>query len=131
SAGADFGGGVWDLLAHGPQARAQREVIASAIGPVWEANHVWLVLVVVVLFMGFPVAFATLGTVLHVPLALMLTGIVLRGSAFAFRTYDVRRDATQRRWGRLFAIASLVTPVMLGVCVGAVAAGRVGAFVDR
>src|SRR5687768_10037530 len=82
SGGADFGGGVWDLLARGPRAAAQREQIAHAIGPIWEANHVWLILVVVVLFAAFPPAFAAIATVLHVPLTLMLIGIVLRGSAF-------------------------------------------------
>src|SRR6185295_6114091 len=84
-AGADFGGGVWDLLASGPRKRAQRELIAHAIGPIWEANHVWLILVVVLLFMCFPPVFARIMTYLHIPLAFMLIGIVLRGSAFAFR----------------------------------------------
>ncbi len=127
-AGADFGGGVWDLLARGPDAERQRALVAGAIGPVWEANHVWLVLVVVLLFTCFPPAFAALAIALHVPLALLLVGIVLRGSAFAFRSYGTLTDEVQRRWGRVFAIASLVTPVMLGACVGAVAAGRVGRF---
>jgi cytochrome d ubiquinol oxidase subunit II len=124
-AGADFGGGVWDLLSSGPRARAQRDLIAHAIGPIWEANHVWLILVVVLLFVCFPVAWAALSTALHVPLTLMLVGIVLRGSAFTFRSYDDASDAVQRRWGRVFAIASVLTPMMLGICVGAVAAGRV------
>src|SRR5580698_1434481 len=87
--GADYGGGVWDLLASGPRRQAQRELIAHAIGPIWEANHVWLILVVVLLFTCFPPAFAVLMTFLHVPLAIMLIGIVLRGSAFTFRAYDV------------------------------------------
>ena len=77
-------------------------------------------------FTCFPPVFARLGTMLHIPLTLMLVGIVLRGSAFTFRTYDDERDAVQRRWGRIFAGASLVTPLLLGVCVGAIAAGRVG-----
>ena len=124
--GADFGGGVWDLLASGPRRQAQRALVADAIGPIWEANHVWLILVVVLLFTCFPAAFAALSTVLHIPLTLMLIGIVLRGSAFTFRTYDSRRDSVQRRWGVIFAVASLVTPVLLGVCVGAIATGRVG-----
>jgi cytochrome bd ubiquinol oxidase subunit II len=124
-AGADFGGGVWDMLARGPRARAQRDLIAHAIGPIWEANHVWLILVIVVLFVAFPVAFAALGTALHIPLTLMLVGIVLRGSAFAFRSYGGDDDATQRRWGRIFAMASVLTPVMLGVCAGAVASGAI------
>jgi cytochrome d ubiquinol oxidase subunit II len=123
-AGADFGGGVWDLLASGPRAGAQRRAIERAIGPIWEANHVWLILVMVVLFVAFPSAFAALGTALHIPLALMLIGIVLRGSAFAFRSYGAADDAEAGRWGRLFAVASLVTPATLGLSVGAVASGR-------
>ena len=124
-AGADFGGGVWDLLSSGPRERAQRDLIAHAIGPIWEANHVWLILVVVLMFVCFPVAWAGLSTALHVPLTLMLLGIVLRGSAFTFRAYDDASDAVQRRRGRVFAIASVITPLMLGICAGAVAAGRV------
>lgn len=123
--GADFGGGVWDLFARGRTRDAQRALIAEAIGPIWEANHVWLILVVVLLFTGFPRAFAHFATELHVPLTAMLVGIVLRGSAFTFRTYDRQRDAVQRRWGRIFSVASLLTPIVLGAILGAVAAGRV------
>lgn len=122
--GADFGGGVWDLLARGRRADDQRALIAKAIAPIWEANHVWLILVVVLLFTCFPKAFAHLSTELHVPITAMLIGIVLRGSAFTFRTYDSRRDHIQRRWGRIFSIASLLTPIVLGLCLGTVAGGR-------
>ncbi|HKG90294.1 MAG TPA: cytochrome d ubiquinol oxidase subunit II [Gemmatimonadaceae bacterium] len=124
--GADFGGGVWDLLASGPRRREQRALVADAIAPIWEANHVWLIIVVVLLFTCFPTAFAALGTVLHVPISILLVGIVLRGSAFTFRAYDTRRDGAQRRWGLPFAIASVITPVLLGVCIGALASGGVG-----
>ena len=124
--GADFGGGVWDLLASGPRRRRQREVIAHALGPIWEANHVWLILAIVLTFTCFPVVYARLGTLLHIPLTLMLVGIVLRGSAFTFRTYDSQHDAAQRRWGRIFASASVITPVLLGVSIGTVASGRLG-----
>src|SRR4051794_24014374 len=86
--GADFGAGVWNLLARGTRAQAQRELIAHAIAPVWEANHVWLIVVIVLLFTGFPTAFAVIMTDLHIPLSLMLVGIVLRGSAFAFAHFD-------------------------------------------
>jgi cytochrome d ubiquinol oxidase subunit II len=123
--GADFGGGVWDLLASGPRRERQRAVIAHAIGPIWEANHVWLILAIVLTFTCFAPVYARLGTILHIPLTLMLVGIVLRGSAFTFRTYDTRGDAAQRRWGRTFASASVITPVLLGVSIGAVASGRV------
>src|SRR3954468_2466614 len=124
-AGADFGGGVWDLLAAGPRRDRQREVIRHALGPIWEANHVWLILAIVLTFSCFPPVFARLGIVLHIPLSLMLVGIVLRGEEFTFRTYDDQHDAVQRRWGRIFAGASLVTPILFGVCIGAIAAGRV------
>ena len=128
--GADYGGGVWDLLARGPRAGAQRDLIAHSIGPVWEANHVWLVLAVVLLFVCFPAAFARMGTELHIPLTVALVGIVLRGSAFTFRSYDLRQDEAQRRFGRVFAIASLVTPVLLGVVLGAIASGRLASPAD-
>ncbi len=122
--GADFGGGVWDLFARGRSRDAQRHLIADAIGPIWEANHVWLILVVVLLFTCFPKVYAHLATELHVPLTIMLIGIVLRGSAFTFRTYDRSRDEVQRQWGRIFSVASLLTPIVLGVCLGTVVGGR-------
>ncbi|HEU4537601.1 MAG TPA: cytochrome d ubiquinol oxidase subunit II, partial [Polyangiaceae bacterium] len=122
--GADFGGGVWDLLAAGPRRKEQRALIEQAIGPVWEANHVWLILVVVLLFGAFPRAFAALSIALHVPLTLFLLGVVLRGSAFAFRSYDPG-DARRRRWGLIFSLASAFAPVTLGACVGAIASGRI------
>ena len=123
--GADFGGGIWDLFATGRRAKAQRSLIAHAIAPIWEANHVWLIVIVVLLFVAFPVAFAAISTALHVPLTLMLIGIVLRGTAFVFRTYDIQSDTIHRRWSRLFAIASAITPVMLGITLGAVASGAI------
>ncbi|MEZ4299351.1 MAG: cytochrome d ubiquinol oxidase subunit II [Polyangiaceae bacterium] len=123
--GADFGGGVWDLLASGPRKREQRALIEKAIGPIWEANHVWLILVVVLLFAGFPRAFAILATALHVPMTLFLLGVVARGSAFTFRAYDSRGDRQQKRWGMMFSLASLVSPVLLGMIVGTIASGRI------
>ncbi len=134
--GADFGGGVWDLLSSGPRRDAQRNLIAHAIGPIWEANHVWLILVIVLLFTCFPPAFALLTIELHIPLSLMLIGIVWRGSAFAFRTYGRHDDVAEQRWGRTFAIASVATPVLLGVSMGTIASGALGqaaagSFVER
>jgi cytochrome bd ubiquinol oxidase subunit II len=128
--GADFGGGVWDLFASGPRRHQQRALIADVIGPIWEANHVWLIIVVVILFSAFPKAFSTLAVGLHIPLSLMLVGVVLRGSAFTFRAYDSRRDTVQRRWGAMFAGASTITPVLLGICAGAVASGAIGAATE-
>ena len=132
--GADFGGGVWDLFASGPRRERQRSLIATAIGPIWEANHVWLIVVVVLLFVCFPRAFSGLATILHIPLSLMLIGIVLRGSAFVFRAYSYGPRTEQRRWGQVFAVSSLITPIVLGICVGAVVSGTVGealATLDR
>ncbi|HEX9400422.1 MAG TPA: cytochrome d ubiquinol oxidase subunit II [Anaeromyxobacter sp.] len=128
--GADFGGGIWDLLASGPRRKAQRELVEHAIGPIWEANHVWLILVVVVLFTGFPAAFAAICIALFVPLVLLLLGIVLRGAAFTFRTYDVTADRVQARWGLVFSGSSVLAPVVLGVIVGALASGRLRVAAD-
>lgn len=128
--GADFGGGVWDLFATGHRAKAQRDLITNALAPIWEANHVWLIVIIVLLFVAFPVAFATIGTALHIPLTLMLIGIVLRGTAFVFRTYDDQSDKTHLRWSRVFAIASVITPIMLGVTLGAVASGTIQVDVE-
>ena len=121
--GADYGGGVWDLFATGPRRDSQREIIARAIGPIWEANHVWLILVIVILFTAFPPAFARITTVLHIPLTLLLIGVVLRGSAFAFRSYATGKR--RERWGKVFAVSSLITPLLLGVSLGAIASGKV------
>jgi cytochrome d ubiquinol oxidase subunit II len=123
--GADYGGGVWDRLASGPRAAAQRDLIERAIGPVWEADHVWLILVVVILFDAFPPAFAAIMIAMHIPITMMLIGVVLRGSAFSFRSYGGGRDRAQRQWGRVFAIASVFTPVLLGVIIGAIASGAI------
>jgi cytochrome bd ubiquinol oxidase subunit II len=122
-AGADFGGGVWDLLATGKTAHTQRATIAHAIAPVWEANHVWLILIVTVLFSGFPRAFASIGVSLHLPLMLALVGIVLRGSAFVFRAYGPTDEGFARRWGWVFAGASAITPLLLGATIGALTQG--------
>jgi len=123
TAGADFGGGVWDLFASGPRAGAQRKLIEQAIAPVWEANHVWLILVVVLLFTAFPPAFAAVSVALHVPMTLLLLGIVFRGAAFVFRQYGGGGERAERRWGRVFAVASVVTPFFLGVSLGALTSG--------
>ena len=133
--GADYGGGVWDLLASGPTGERQRATIARAIGPVWEANHVWLIAAVVILFTGFPRAFATVSIYLHVPLLVVIVGIVLRGSAFVFRAYGPKDPRHEWLWGRVFAVASTVTPLFLGVVVGAITEGKLpdtlgGSFAD-
>ena len=124
--GADFGGGMWDLLA-GQSERGERArwLIDRSIAPVWEANHVWLIFVLVVLWTAFPTVFSAIMTTLYIPLALAALGIVLRGAGFAFRHAlpgPVRRPAT-----RVFGISSVLTPFFMGTVVGAVASGEVPA----
>src|SRR5262245_15476890 len=127
--GADFGGGVWDLFASGPRRAEQRAAIAHAMGPVWEANHVWLIFVIVILFTAFPPAYAALSIALFFPFHLVLLGIVLRGAAFVFRAYARRAGAgtsqAERGWGIVFGAASIVTPLLLGVSLGTVSTGRI------
>jgi cytochrome d ubiquinol oxidase subunit II len=123
--GADFGGGVWDLSASGPRREKERALISAAIGPVWEANHVWLIFVVTALFAAFPTAFAALGVALYVPFGIAVAGIVLRGAAFAFRAHGDPGTTWQRNWTRVFGIASIVTPFVFGMCAAAIASGRI------
>ncbi|HLH76441.1 MAG TPA: cytochrome d ubiquinol oxidase subunit II [Candidatus Binataceae bacterium] len=124
SGGADFGGGVWDLLSTGARKTAQRKLITQALEPIWEANHVWLVLIIVGLWTGFPLAFAHITTLLHVPLLIMLLGIVLRGTAFSFSTQGVLSARAAKLATHLFAISSTIVPALLGIVLGAVASGR-------
>jgi cytochrome bd ubiquinol oxidase subunit II len=125
--GADFGGGIWDLLAR--KHIAERELIAGALGPVWEANHVWLIFVITGLFAAFPPAFADLSYALFFPFSIALAGIVLRGASFAFRTHAGSSSSVSSRWlTRVFGIASLVTPFVLGACAATIASGRIRVY---
>ena len=125
--GADFGAGIWDLLAGGTRRGARpREVIDHSIGPVWEANHVWLIFVFVVLWTSFPTAYASITSTLFVPLSLAAFGIVLRGASFAFRK-SVFRTRDRRNFGAAFAFGSLLVPFFFGTVAGAIATGRVPA----
>ena len=122
-AGADFGAGIWDLLSMGKRREAHRAALAKAIGPVWEANHVWLIFVVVLLFTCFPAAYAFASVALFWPLHAVLIGIVLRGAAFVFRAYAAGSDATRALWGTVFGASSAATPILLGMCLGALSTG--------
>jgi cytochrome d ubiquinol oxidase subunit II len=125
--GADFGSGWWDLTAGDARRGGKvRSLIDHSIGPVWEANHVWLIYVLVFLWTAFPRPFAAIMTTLFVPLALAAVGIVLRGSGFAFRKFSGSL-VQARLYGAAFAASSVVTPFFLGTVAGAVAAGRVPA----
>ncbi|HWC09169.1 MAG TPA: cytochrome d ubiquinol oxidase subunit II [Solirubrobacterales bacterium] len=125
--GADFGGGFWDLMAgDAEKGRAPRMLIQRSLTPVWEANHVWLIFVLVVLWTAFSEAFSAIFTTLYVPIALAALGIVLRGAGFAFRK-SVVTLGEERTAGAIFALSSVLTPFFMGVVVGAIASGEVPA----
>jgi cytochrome d ubiquinol oxidase subunit II len=124
-AGADFGGGMWDLFASGPHRGKQRKAIAAAIGPVWEANHVWIIFLLVVLFSEFPLAMYVINEALYWPLHLLLIGIVLRGAAFVLRTQHEMASPRWRFWGSIFGSASIITPFILGTMLAAISSGGI------
>ena len=119
--GADFGAGIIESLA----GRREEVTISKAIAPVWEANHVWLILAVVILFTAFPMVYSSLSTVLHIPLMIVLLGIISRGTAFTFRHYDVVLDKSHKYYTLLFRVSSFVTPIFLGIILGAMMLGRI------
>jgi cytochrome bd ubiquinol oxidase subunit II len=129
--GADYGAGFLDLTCSGPRKEQQRAVIASAIQPVWETNHVWLILVVVLMFSGFPAAFSAIGARLPGLLLVVMLGIILRGSSFVFRAYFAGDAQTQLYWGHVFSISSSLTPFFLGIVIGAISNGSVAVSVGR
>src|SRR5690606_773522 len=117
--GADFGAGIVELVVprrYKPQIRA---VMTRAIGPIWEANHMWLIIAIVILFVGFPEIYTTMSVYMHIPLVLMLLGIMARGTAFAFRHYDAVADEMQTVYSGIFTLSSLITPFFLGIIAAA------------
>ncbi|MBS0206815.1 MAG: cytochrome d ubiquinol oxidase subunit II [Planctomycetes bacterium] len=122
--GADFGAGIWEFTTAMQATDRERQHIYKAIGPVWEANHVWLIFVLVILMNGFPAAFAALSRALWLPLLLALCGILFRGSAYIFRSYGTGSGRERVFWESVFAIASTATPLFLGSAAGAVASGK-------
>jgi len=124
--GADFGTGVWDLFIAGPTSRRQHQFISRVLGPVWEANHVWLIFLLVGLMNVFPEAFAAFMSALFIPLTIALLGIVLRGAGFIFRTHAVHTEGLfAHLWTRVFSICSLIAPFFLGISAAAVAGGQI------
>ncbi|MDX2061452.1 MAG: cytochrome d ubiquinol oxidase subunit II [Bacteroidia bacterium] len=122
--GADFGAGIVELFTPTHRRRATENIVYKAIGPVWEANHMWLVVIIVILFVGFPKAYTDISTYLHWPMLLMLLGIVARGTTFAFRHYDAIEDGAQRVHSAIFRWSSFITPLFLGILAGAVTLGH-------
>ncbi|KHD87041.1 MAG: cytochrome BD ubiquinol oxidase subunit II [Bdellovibrio sp. ArHS] len=124
--GADYGAGILELLPAGNLREPQKKVINKAMGPVWEANHMWLILVVVILFMGFPSVFTLLMTSLHIPMVALLFGIVIRGCAFTFRHYDaIQEPSSQKAYTLLFGASSLWTSLWLGIIAGSLNRGLI------
>ena len=123
--GTDYGAGFWDLLAGGAErGKRPRWLIDHAMAPVWEANNVWLIFILIVMWTGFPTMFQAVFEAMWLPLTLAAIGLVLRGAGFALRK-PARRLAQRRVYGALFAVSSLLTPFFFGVVLGGIAAGRV------
>ncbi|WP_295773036.1 cytochrome d ubiquinol oxidase subunit II [uncultured Mucilaginibacter sp.] len=123
--GADFGAGIIELFTSKRHRYRTRSTAYHAIGPIWEANHMWLIIAVVILFVGFPVIYSTMSVYLHIPLVAMLLGITARGTAFVFRNYDAVIDNMQRVYNRIFLLSSFITPLFLGMIAGGVIAGKI------
>lgn len=121
--GADFGAGIWEINTAFQSNEKERKLLYHAIGPVWEANHIWLIFVLVVLFAAFPVAFQALCSAFIVPAFLVLAGIVFRGAGYVFRAYSIDSGSHQRVWRMLFAAASVAAPFFLGAIAGTLASG--------
>lgn len=124
--GADFGAGIIELLTGKKAVRT----ISKAIAPIWEANHIWIILAVVILFNGFPRVYTSISTYLHIPLLLALIGIIIRGTSFTFRYYDIPEKRINDYYSRFFRISSVITPFFLGIVMGATILGRIPASPD-
>lgn len=123
--GADYGAGVLELFTPARKREYHQHVTYKAIGPVWEANHVWLILALVILFVGFPGVNLAIMTHLHIPLTLVLVGIIFRGTAFVFKHYDAVKDGSQKVYDRIYTYSSVFTPFFLGVVAGGVWGGKI------
>ncbi|MGE8552988.1 MAG: cytochrome d ubiquinol oxidase subunit II [Chryseobacterium jejuense] len=117
--GADFGAGIVEMFTNKKARHKTHEIMYESIAPVWEANHMWLIIAIVILFVGFPEIYTTMSTYLHIPLVLMLVGIIARGTAFTFRHYDAVKDNWQVLYTQIFYYASLLTPFFLGLIAAA------------
>lgn len=126
--GADFGAGIIELFTSTDNKSRTRRIMYKAIGPIWEANHMWLIIAVVILFVGFPTIYSTMCTYLHIPLLIMLLGITARGTAFSFRNYDaIKDDKMQDLYNYIFVYSSFITPLFLGITAGSVISRQIAA----
>lgn len=125
--GADFGVGIIEMFTSTKNISRTRRTMYHAIGPIWEANHMWLIIAIVILFVGFPVIYSQLSVHLHIPLVILLLGIIARGTAFVFRHYDAVRDNMQELYNSIFVWSSFITPLFLGIIAGSVLSGHIDA----
>ncbi len=123
--GADFGAGIIELFTGNSNRERTRLLTYQAIGPIWEANHMWLIITIVILFVGFPGIYTTVSVYLHIPLSLLLIGIIARGTAFIFRHYDAVKDHFQKIYNFIFVYSSFLTPLFLGILAGTVISGNI------
>jgi len=123
--GADFGAGILELFSSADHKKSIKKTVYSVMGPVWEANHIWIIILIVILWIAFPVFYNVIIIYLHIPLTLVLLGITLRGVAFVFRHYDAVKDKSQQLYDRMFEFSCLVTPIFLGMCFGTLISGEI------
>lgn len=129
--GADFGAGIIELFTSDDNKSRTRRTSYQAIGPIWDANHMWLIIAIVILFVGFPVIYSEICTYLHIPLLIMLMGVTARGTAFSFRNYDaVKDDKMQDLYNHIFVYSSFITPLFLGITAGSVISRQVDPAAD-
>ncbi|MDP5062083.1 MAG: cytochrome d ubiquinol oxidase subunit II [Maribacter sp.] len=124
-AGADFGAGIIELFSSKENQAINKKTIYQVMGPVWEANHIWIIILIVILWIAFPNYYNILVLALHIPLTLVLLGITLRGVAFVFRYYDAYKDNSQILYDWMFKVSSLITPIFLGLTMGGVVSGDI------
>ncbi len=123
--GADFGAGIIEITSKKKFKEKTRKLVSEAMAPIWEANHMWLIIAVVILFNAFPIVYTTLLTSLSIPIILLLIGIVLRGTAFTFRHYDAIKDKSQEVYSKVFQFSSLMVSFFFGLVVGAIVSGKI------
>ena len=132
--GADFGAGIIELFTSNDKKDRTRQLTYQAIGPIWEANHMWLIIAIVILFVGFPTFYTTVSIFLHIPVSLLLLGIIARGTAFIFRHYDPEKGKIQELYNSIFVYSSFLSPLFLGILAGTIISGRIdleaNSFVD-
>ncbi|NUY80556.1 cytochrome d ubiquinol oxidase subunit II [Flavobacterium sp. MAH-1] len=129
--GADFGAGIIELFSSKDNQKPIKKTVYEVMGPVWEANHIWIIIMIVILWIGFPATYNVVVVYLHIPLTLVLLGITLRGAAFIFRHYDAIKGGSQKLYDRLFRISCLITPIFLGMTFGALVTGDIVLIEDN